>query len=257
VTSVEIPATVTDIERDAFKGCTRLESVTLPDGLMSIADGAFERCTSLTNVVIPATVTNIGYFAFRDCLRLADVILRGDPPRQDLGVYMGVPAFTVVSGRMGSATAIVYAGITNRTDEITVPESWLDEIAATHDKPAGADSYQEAFKDRYGNDLKAALTKQTGKRDLKGNPLCVWQDYVAGTDPLDEEDTFTATITMEDGVPVVRWSPELPDAAAATRKYTVYGATALDGKWDDVTDKTDRQRHDLGYQFFRVTVEMK
>ena len=257
MTSVKIPETVTDIEREAFKGCSRLESVALPDGLLSIADGAFERCTSLTNVVIPATVTNIGYFAFRDCLRLADVVLKGDPPRQDLGVYMGVPAFTVVSGRMGGATAIVYAGITNKTDEITVPESWLDELAAAHDKPAGSDSYQSAFTDKYGEDLKAALTKLTGKYDLKGNPLSVWQDYVAGTDPLDEEDTFTATITLENGIPVVRWSPRLPDAAAATRKYTVYGATAIDGRWDDVTDKTDQQRHDLGYQFFSVTVEMR
>lgn len=257
ISSVKIPTTVKVIERDAFRGCTRLESVNLPDGLLSIADGAFERCTSLTNVVIPASVTNVGYFAFRDCLRLEEVVLKGDPPRQDLGVYMGVPAFTAISGRMGSATAIVYAGITNRTDEITVPESWLDELAVAHDKPAGADSYQAAFKERYGDDLSAALTKPTGKRDLKGNPLCVWQDYVAGTDPLDEEDTFTATITMEGGVPVVRWSPELKPAAAAMRKYTVYGSTALDGKWDDVSEKTDAQRHALGYQFFSVTVEMK
>lgn len=124
ITSVTIPATVTGIEREAFRGCTRLESIALPDGLLSIADGAFERCTSLTNVTIPASVTNIGYFAFRDCLRLTDVVLKGNPPRQDLGVYMGVPAFTTLSGRMGSATAIVYAEVTNKTEEITVPERW-------------------------------------------------------------------------------------------------------------------------------------
>lgn len=257
VTSVRLPATVTDIERDAFRGCTRMESIVLPDGLQSIADGAFERCTSLTNVTIPASVTNIGYFAFRDCLRLTDVVLKGNTPRHDLGVYMGVPAFTTISGRMGNATAIVYAGITNKTNDITVPESWLDELAIAHDKPAGADSYQAAFKERYGEDLNAALTKATGKYDLKGNPLHVWQDYVAGTDPLDEEDKFTATITMEGGVPIVRWHPELTPAEAAKRRYTVYGATALDGKWDDVSDKTDEQRHALGYQFFSVTVELR
>lgn len=257
ITSVTIPATVTDIEREAFRGCTRLESIALPDGLLSIADGAFERCTSLTNVTIPASVTNIGYFAFRDCLRLTDVVLKGNPPRQDLGVYMGVPAFTTLSGRMGSATAIVYAEVTNKTEEITVPESWLDELAVAHGTPAGADSYLSAFKAKYGEDLKAALTKATGKHDLKGNPLYVWQDYVAGTDPLDEEDTFTATITMEEGVPVVRWQPELNPAAAAMRKYTVYGATALDGKWDDVSDMTDAQRQARGYQFFSVSVELR
>jgi hypothetical protein len=248
---------VKEIERDAFKGCTRLESVTLPDGLLSIGDGAFERCTSLTNVIIPASVTNIGYFAFRDCLRLTDVVLKGEPPRQDLGVYMGVPAFTTISGRLGAATAIIYAVVTNSTPEITVPEGWLYELAVAYDKPAGADSYLAAFKEKFGEDMKVALTKPTGKYDLKGNPLYVWQDYVAGTNPLDEEDKFMAKITVNDGIPVVSWTPELPPAAAAMRKYTVYGATALNGRWVDVSDKTDEQRHDLGYQFFSVTVEMR
>lgn len=257
ITSVTLPSTVTEIESGAFRGCTHLKSVSLPEGLLSIGDGAFERCTSLSDVVIPASVENIGYFAFRDCLRLESVTLKGDPPRQDLGVYMGVPAFTVISGRLGSATAIVYAEVTNETESITVPEGWLDEIATMHDKPAGFESYQEAFKARYGDDLKAALAKPTGKRDLKGNPLYVWQDYVAGTNPLDEEDAFTATITMEDGVPVIRWSPELSAEKAALRKYTVYGATALGGTWVDVSDKTDAERHELGYQFFRVSVKMK
>ena len=257
ITSVKLPSTVMEIESGAFRGCTHLQSITLPEGLLSIGDGAFERCTSLTDVVIPASVMNIGYFAFRDCLRLESVTLKGDPPRQDLGVYMGVPAFTVISGRLGSATAIVYAEVTNETESITVPEGWLDEIATMYDKPAGFESYQEAFEARYGDDLKAALMKPTGKHDLKGNPLYVWQDYVAGTNPLDEEDTFKATITMEDGIPVVRWSPELPAEKAAARKYTVYGATALDGTWVDVSDKTDAERHDLGYQFFRVSVRMK
>ena len=257
ITSVKLPSTVTEIESGAFRGCTHLQSITLPEGLLSIGDGTFERCTSLTDVVIPASVVNIGYFAFRDCLRLESVTLKGDPPRQDLGVYMGVPAFTVISGRLGSATAIVYAEVTNETESITVPEGWLDEIAIMHDKPAGFESYQEAFMARYGEDLKDALMKPTGKHDLKGNPLYVWQDYVAGTNPLDEEDTFKATITMEDGIPVIRWSPELPAEKAAVRKYTVYGATALGGTWVDVSDKTDAERHDLGYQFFMVSVRMK
>ena len=87
--------------------------------------------------------------------------------------------------------------------------------------------------------------------------MLVWQDYVAGTDPLDEEDKFVATVSMESGVPVVRWSPELSPADAALRKYTVYGATALDGAWVDVSSLSDIERHNAGYQFFKVTVEMR
>lgn len=257
VTSISFPMTITVIEPSAFRECSRLESVELPEGLREISDNAFRECVSLKSITIPATVTNIGYFAFRDCLRLETVNLLGDPPRRDLGVFMGVPAFTTVSGRLGSSTAIVYAVVTNSTPEITVPDGWLDELVAARDNPAGAESYKAAFVEKFGSDLSAALVKPTGKHDLKGNPMYVWQDYVAGTDPLDEEDQFTATITMEDGMPVVRWSPELPAGKAVLRKYTTYGATALGGNWVDVSDMSDAERHAAGYQFFQVSVELK
>ena len=257
VTSVTIPESVDAIEASAFRECTRLESVELPEGLTEIGDSAFRECVSLRSITIPASVTNIGYFAFRDCLRLETVNLLGHPPRRDLGVYMGVPAFTTISGRLGAATAIIYAAITNSTEDITVPEEWLDEIANEFATPAGSDAYKDAFEERFGSDFQAALTKPTGKTDLHGNPLYVWQDYVAGTDPLDEEDKFTATIKIENGLPVVEWKPELPPSKAVLRKYTTLGATALGGEWVDVSSLSDVERQAAGYQFFQVTVEMK
>ena len=117
--------------------------------------------------------------------------------------------------------------------------------------------YQSRFEAKFGSDQVAAMTMPTDKKDAKGNDMYVWQDYVAGTDPLDEEDQFTATVTMENGVPKIRWKPELPPAKAAMRKYTTYGATALDGEWVDVSNLSDTDRHAAGYQFFRVSVEMR
>jgi len=259
VTSVTIPASVDAIEASAFRECTRLESVSLPEGLKEIGDSAFRECASLKSVTIPASVTNIGYFAFRDCLRLETVTLLGDPqPHHDLGAFMGVPSFTVISGHTGYVTAIIYATVTNATEEITVPEGWLAEIALMHTKtPSGAESYQAAFEERFGSDLSEALKAPTGKKDLHGNALYVWQDYVAGTDPLDEEDKFTAIIKMVDGVPVVEYSPKLSDGKAELRKYTTYGAKAIGEGWDDVSNLSDEARRDAGYQFFQVTVEMK
>ena len=254
ITSIEIPETVTEIEDAAFCGCTRLASITLPDGLTEIGDSAFERCTSLTNIVIPASVTNIGYFAFRDCLRLRNVTILGDAPRRDLGAYMGTPWYEVNYGKTGIVSVSVETEV--HGDEIDVPEGWLDEIATRYDKPAGYASYQEAFTAKFGADLEKALMKETGKLDNAGNPMHVWQDYVAGTDPLDEEDKFTATISMEDGVAVVRWSPELTPAQAQLRKYVVKGATALGSNWVDVSNMSDLERQNNGYQFFKVSVEM-
>ena len=80
----------------------------------------------------------------------------------------------------------------------------------------------------------------------------VWQDYVAGTDPTDENDIFKASITLVDGVPQVSYTPELPEAVAAKRKYTTYGKARLqDEEWHVVDGDV------ANYNFFKVTVEMR
>ena len=64
--SVEIPATITDIDDQAFYDCTSLETVTLASGsqLQTIGNNAFCNCSALSSVTIPATVTTIGDNAF-------------------------------------------------------------------------------------------------------------------------------------------------------------------------------------------------
>lgn len=77
-TEVIIPAeidgiAVTIIEKDAFKKCKLLTSVTIPNGIISIGDLAFYACSSLTSVTIPDSVTNIGEEAFAVCSKLTSV----------------------------------------------------------------------------------------------------------------------------------------------------------------------------------------
>ena len=79
-TDVVIPDTheglpVTSIDKEAFKGCTSLTSVTIPNSVTSIGNSAFERCTGLTSVTIPDSVTNIGEMAFRYCESLTSVTI--------------------------------------------------------------------------------------------------------------------------------------------------------------------------------------
>jgi hypothetical protein len=67
VTSVTIPASVTNIEFSAFFNCLDLGSVTIADGLTAIGTAAFDSCYALTNVVLPASLTSIGSSAFGYC----------------------------------------------------------------------------------------------------------------------------------------------------------------------------------------------
>ena len=49
----------------------------IPDDVTSIGEGAFRGCTKLTSITIPNSVTSIGVYAFYDCTNLAEVTLQG------------------------------------------------------------------------------------------------------------------------------------------------------------------------------------
>ena len=70
----------------------------------------------------------------------------------------------------------------------------------------------------------------------------VWECYVAGIDPEDEDAKFIATISMDaGGKPVVAHDPPLSEEEAAKRTYRTLGKKTLDPNedWTDVTDESD------------------
>ena len=67
LTSVMIPATVTNIGESAFSGCSSLESIVIPDSVESIGKNAFNGCSGVKSVVIPSSVKSIGDYAFYGC----------------------------------------------------------------------------------------------------------------------------------------------------------------------------------------------
>ena len=86
LTSIEIPASVETIETSAFRGCSKLATVTFEKGsqLKTIGGGyysssysyyygAFLDCTALTSIEIPASVETIEATAFKGCSSLATV----------------------------------------------------------------------------------------------------------------------------------------------------------------------------------------
>ena len=107
-----------------------------------------------------------------------------------------------------------------------------------------------------GNDYEAAAMRPTGKRDGKGNALCVWHDYVAGTDPTNANSRFMAKVQFDGGVPKIGWEPDLNEnGTKSERFYKVFGKKTLatNENWTRIADEAGQK----DYNFFKVTVNIE
>lgn len=279
--SVTLSEGLKEIGLGAFEMCWSLGRVTIPSSVASIGTFAFCDCGSMQSV------TYLGDAPF-----CGDRVFEGTP----IDMVVHVPAdstgwttwqgrqihFDVEGGQPGSGTVpggtaesrnvslvvtnvVVHyilnsvqpeaatpisadTGFVNVITEVkgggpvAIPESWAENFTG--------------FATKFGNDFTKAVTMPTGKRDGAGNPMLVWQDYVAGTDPTNPDDRFTASITTVDGKPVISFTPELPAARAAQRIYRIFGKVDLaDAEWIDVTSLNGKGFP--GYHFFKVRVEMR
>ncbi|MBO4472809.1 MAG: leucine-rich repeat domain-containing protein [Clostridia bacterium] len=73
ITTLELPAALTRIERDTFGSCRDLVTARLPLGIKSIGYGAFAECISMTTINLPEGLTEIGDNAFGDCSALTSL----------------------------------------------------------------------------------------------------------------------------------------------------------------------------------------
>ena len=237
----------------APRGALALPPVLGGRPVVGVDVSAFERCRYLTDVTFPATITTIGSFAFKDCLRLTNLVWKGTVPAIDLAAFDGCPL--AGTGVTPTEPKTIYIPIEIQPDDtgaVSVPESWLDDMAVLH-----GTEWKANYISRFGSDFTNSLSQATGKTDAFGNPLYVWQDYVAGTDPLNATNVLSAVITMTDDAPVVTWSPDLSSATPA-RVYKVYGMKTLGARLyaTDVTSLSPAERKSAGYKFFYVTVTL-
>jgi hypothetical protein len=89
ITSVTIPNTVIIIGYEVFRGCVNLTSVTLSSSLTDIDGNAFNGCVKLTSITLPASIGTIAGGAFRGCSALTTINIPDSVTSITFGINMG------------------------------------------------------------------------------------------------------------------------------------------------------------------------
>lgn len=103
LTSVTIPSTVDYLGWGCFYDCEALESITLSNNIRTIGECCFISCYSLNSISLPPSLVNIGLSAFSNCYSLKNVII------EDADTDYSPTDFTRISDLFTHAEA-VYLG---------------------------------------------------------------------------------------------------------------------------------------------------
>ncbi|MBE6719594.1 MAG: fibronectin type III domain-containing protein [Ruminococcaceae bacterium] len=72
-----IPGNIGYIDYSAFSGCSNLRSITLQSGVGNIGEEMFADCSNLSRLIIPSSVKTIDLGAFKNCKQFIDIYYSG------------------------------------------------------------------------------------------------------------------------------------------------------------------------------------
>ena len=112
--SISMPGITGSIGEEAFEGCTALQSISLPEVTGDIGNYTFNGCTALQNVSLPRVTGSIGDYAFKGCTALQSVSLPGVTGSIGNYAFKGCTALQSVSlpGVIGNIGNYAFKGCT-------------------------------------------------------------------------------------------------------------------------------------------------
>ena len=132
LTSINLPASITEIGESAFYGCSGLTSINLPASITEISSEAFKGCSALkevifcindldtyltkghsyihvdcdikyyindkeiTSIEIPSNVTTLGHYVFQKCSTLTSINLPASITKIEYGAFEGCSGLTSI-----------------------------------------------------------------------------------------------------------------------------------------------------------------
>ena len=181
MTTVAVPATVTEIGANTFADCTYLTAVSLPSGLTQIAADLFSYCTKLAKCDIPEGVTTIGQRAFDGCEALSSLTLPATVNN------LGTNCFR----RMGTGTAAGSDATTLTCLAATPPNADPQTFTGYTGKVAVPSASVDAYK--------AATGWSTVASQIEAIATPTWPVTIGGVTYNSTPDSDTAYVTSTDG----------------------------------------------------------
>lgn len=123
LTSVNIPGSVKDFDKEIFAGCENLLTATLKYGINKVAAGMFVSCPSLKAVSVPSSVTTIEEYAFQDCTALENIVLPNNLKIIEADAFYN--CISLESIKLPDGIEEICAGAFSQSGltEITIPDS--------------------------------------------------------------------------------------------------------------------------------------
>ncbi len=75
ITTMQLPATVTQLGDGVFNGCKQLTNMVIPEGVTELGKALFAYCSVLTSVTLPTTLQRVGKESFYNCPSLESIVL--------------------------------------------------------------------------------------------------------------------------------------------------------------------------------------
>lgn len=117
-----IPADVTSMRGDAFRGNMSIEEVVMECHLMGLGESMFKNCSALRSVTLPEGMTVIGKEAFRGCKALTNIAMPESLIRIDAEAFRACKGMTAI--QLPSALEVIGEAAFDyctKLQEISVP----------------------------------------------------------------------------------------------------------------------------------------
>ena len=178
-----------------------------------------------------ATYTLIAAYGASAATQTVSVVKNNSKQMAEYGQYYPDAAYAPTIGNTytNDFQLAAVATETSTTADVPVPYAWLDRY--------------------YPGQGASSADYETLGNTVAANGLSVWQCYLAGLDPTNAASCLRVSIRMENGAPVVTWSPVSPVSEGLGYIYRVRGRADLgEALWAPTNAAT---------RFFKVFLEKK